>query len=158
MRAVIQRVSRSAVRVEGDVTGGTDGGLVILVGITHDDGPDDVRYIVEKAVNMRLFPKEGETGGFERSALEVAAGILLVSQFTLYASTRKGRRPSFTDAAPGEVSGPLFDEVVRAFEESGLEVGTGRFGEFMSVELVNEGPVTILLDSADRHTPRRQAG
>ena len=144
-------------RVGGNSTGETGRGLVILVGITHDDGPDDIRYIADKSLNMRLFPVEGEEHGFDRSALEVAAGILLVSQFTLHASTRKGRRPSFTAAAPADVSGPIFEQVVDRFRQSGLAVETGVFGAYMDVELVNDGPVTILLDSADRHTPRRQA-
>ncbi len=157
MRAVIQRVSHSTVRVDGEVTGAIEAGLVVMVGITHGDGPDDVRYIVEKTVNMRLFPTEGQQGGFERSALEVNAGILLISQFTLYASTRKGRRPSFTAAAPAEVSRPLFEKLFEGFRASGLHIGVGVFAAHMMVELVNDGPATILLDSADRHTPRRQA-
>ena len=150
MRAVIQRVSRSLVRVDGEATGTTEDGLVILVGITSDDGPEDISYIAEKSLNMRLFPAESQPDGFDRSALEVGAGILLVSQFTLYASTRKGRRPSFSAAAPAEVAEPMFEKVVEAFRKSGLGVGAGVFGDHMMVELVNDGPVTIWMDSKDK--------
>lgn len=158
MRAVIQRVVRSVVRVDGETTGSTGHGLVILIGITHEDGAEDISYIVEKTLNMRLFSAADHSGGFDRSALEVGAEVLLVSQFTLYASTRKGRRPSFTAAAPAGVAEPMFEKLVDTFRGSGLTVSTGVFGAHMLVELVNDGPVTILLDSADRHMPRRQAG
>lgn len=157
MRAVIQRVSRSSVSADGQVLGETGPGLVLLVGVTESDTQEDVQYIVEKTANMRLFPAEGESAGFDRSALEVRAGLLLVSQFTLYASTRKGRRPSFMAAASGDIAEPMFDSVVEAFRDRGLHVFTGAFGAQMSVEIVNDGPVTILLDSADRQTPRRSA-
>ncbi len=161
MRAVIQRVSRSSVSVDvdgdADITGSIERGLMVLLGVTHDDGQQDIDYIVDKTVNMRLFPHEGEEHGFERSVLEIKGSVLLVSQFTLYASTRKGRRPSFTAAAPGEVSGPMFDRVVQAFQDRGVRAETGVFGAYMQVELVNDGPVTILLDSEERNTPRRAA-
>jgi D-tyrosyl-tRNA(Tyr) deacylase len=130
---------------------------MILVGVTHDDTQEDIDYIAEKSVNMRLFPNPGDESGFDRSILEVGGSALLVSQFTLYASTRKGRRPSFTGAAPGDVSEPIFDRVVAAFRERGVEVTTGVFGAYMHVDLINDGPVTILLDSDDRKTPRKQA-
>ena len=130
---------------------------MILLGVTHTDGAEDIKYIAEKSVNMRLFPKPGDAHGFDRSVLDVGGSILLVSQFTLYASTRKGRRPSFTAAAPGEVSEPLFEQTVEAFHNLGLKVSTGVFGAYMHVELVNDGPVTILLDSDDRNTPRKKA-
>jgi len=157
MRAVIQRVTRSSVTVDDQITGSTKLGLMILIGVTHDDEQDDIDYIAEKSVNMRLFPKEGDESGFDRSLLEVDGSALLVSQFTLYASTRKGRRPSFTGAAPGEVSEPIFDRTVAAFQDRGVEVTTGVFSAYMHVDLVNDGPVTILLDSDDRKTPRKQA-
>ena len=157
MRAVIQRVTRSSVTVDDEVTGSTELGLMILVGVTHDDTQEDIDYIAEKSVNMRLFPNPGDESGFDRSILEVGGSALLVSQFTLYASTRKGRRPSFTGAAPGDVSEPIFDRVVAAFRERGVEVTTGVFGAYMHVDLINDGPVTILLDSDDRKTPRKQA-
>lgn len=130
---------------------------MLLLGITHDDEQKDIDYVVEKTVNMRLFPKDGEEHGFERSVIEIEGSVLLVSQFTLYASTRKGRRPSFTAAAPGPVSEPLFARVLQAFLDSGIRAETGVFGAYMQVELVNDGPVTILLDSQERNTPRRSA-
>jgi D-tyrosyl-tRNA(Tyr) deacylase len=157
LRAVIQRVTRSSVTVVDEVTGSTELGLMILIGVTHDDAQEDIDYIAEKSVNMRLFPKETDESGFDRSILEVGGSALLVSQFTLYASTRKGRRPSFTEAAPGDVSEPIFDQTVAAFQERGVKVTTGVFGAYMHVDLINDGPVTILLDSDDRKTPRKQA-
>ena len=130
MRAVIQRVNRSSVNVDGNVIGEIGPGLCLLIGITHDDSDDDLEYIVEKTLNMRIFPPEApEPGdsGFDRSVLEIGGGILLISQFTLYASTRKGRRPGFTDAARPEMAGPMFDRVVETFRASGLKVETGEF-------------------------------
>lgn len=155
MRAVIQRVNRASVTVGNRVVGEVGRGLCVLIGITHDDSDDDLKYIVEKTLNMRIFPPEaagpGESG-FDRSVRDIGGALLLISQFTLYASTRKGRRPGFTDAARPEMAGPMFDRVVEAFSFSGLEVQTGEFGAFMDVEIENAGPVTIALDSADRHT------
>ncbi|MDP6666505.1 MAG: D-aminoacyl-tRNA deacylase [Dehalococcoidia bacterium] len=158
MRAVIQRVNRASVSVDDSVVGEIGGGLCLLIGITHEDCDDDLKYIVEKTLNMRIFPSESaEPGdsGFDRSVQEVGGGLLLVSQFTLYASTRKGRRPGFTDAARPEMASPMFDRVADAFRYSGLRVETGVFGASMNVQIENAGPVTIMLDSADRHTPRR---
>ena len=158
MRAVIQRVNRSSVTVENSVIGEIGRGLCLLIGITHDDSDDDLKYIVEKTLNMRIFPPDSPQpgdSGFDRSVLDVGGGILLISQFTLYASTRKGRRPGFTDAARPEMAGPMFDRVVEAFRFSGLQVETGEFGASMNVDIENAGPVTIVLDSADRNTPRR---
>ena len=158
MRAVIQRVNRASVSVDGNVIGEIGPGLCLLIGITHEDSDNDLKYIVEKTLNMRIFPPEAsEPGdsGFDRSVQDIGGGLLLVSQFTLYASTRKGRRPGFTDAARPEMAGPMFDRVVEAFRSSGLKVETGVFGALMNVEIENAGPVTIVLDSADRNTPRR---
>ncbi|MBT3943191.1 MAG: D-tyrosyl-tRNA(Tyr) deacylase [Chloroflexi bacterium] len=155
MRAVVQRVRNASVTVDGAVTGSAGTGLAILVGVTHDDGPEEVKYLRDKITNLRIFHGDEDDIGFERSALEVEADILLVSQFTLYASTRKGRRPGFTEAAPGPVSEPLFEQVVAAFKETGLRVETGVFGAKMMVELANDGPATFILDTADRNTPRR---
>ncbi len=160
MRAVIQRVTHAAVRVDSSTVAETGPGLAILVGIARDDDQADIDYLAEKTLNLRIFPPagpEGEDGGFDRSALEVKADILLVSQFTLYATTRKGRRPGFSDAAPADVSGPMFERVADAFRASGLRVETGIFGAYMLVALENAGPATIILDTADRRTPRRQA-
>ena len=155
MRAVVQRVRNASVTVDGAVTGSAGTGLAILVGVTHDDGPEEVKYLRDKITNLRIFHGDEDDIGFERSALEVEADILLVSQFTLYASTRKGRRPGFTEAAPGPGSEPLFEQVVAAFKETGLRVETGVFGAKMMVELANDGPATFILDTADRNTPRR---
>lgn len=126
------------------------------MGVSQNDTDEDIEYLANKTVNMRLFPDPSNAArGFELSATEVGADILLVSQFTLYASTRKGRRPGFTDAAPPDVAEPLFEKVVHAFRQTGLRVETGEFGASMSLELTNEGPVTIALDTADRSKPRR---
>ena len=154
---MIQRVSRSSVSVDDQQVGDTGVGLVVLVGITHDDTLEDAQFIAEKTINMRVFPPEGAGTGFERSLREAGGGVLLVSQFTLYASTRKGRRPSFTAAAPAPVSEPMFQRVVDAFRDHGVPVSTGVFGAHMVVDIVNDGPVTIMLDSADRLKPRRSA-
>ena len=156
MRAVIQRVNRASVSVADETTGSIERGLCLLIGITHDDTQDDLNYIVDKTLNMRIFPEESGDSGFDQSVQDVAGGILLVSQFTLYASTRKGRRPGFMDAARPEQAEPMFNELVDSIKlNSGLRVETGVFGASMKVEIENAGPVTIILDSEDRHTPRR---
>lgn len=155
MRAVIQRVNRASVTVDGTVTGEIERGLCLLIGITHEDTQDDLRYIVDKTLNMRIFPEESGNSGFDQSVQDIRGGLLLVSQFTLYASTRKGRRPGFTDAARPEMAEPMFEQVVEAFRFSGLRIETGVFGAMMNVEIENAGPVTINLDSAERNTPRR---
>lgn len=156
MRAVIQRVSSAAVRVGDRTTGSIGRGLLVLVGVSPADTDEDIAYLANKTVNMRLFPDpENAARGFELSASEIEADLLLVSQFTLYASTRKGRRPGFTEAAHPDIAAPLFDRVVDAFRQTGLKVETGEFGAMMSLELTNEGPVTIMLDTDDRSKPRR---
>lgn len=154
MRAVIQRVNHASVRVDGQTVGRIGRGLLILVGVTHADTDEDIAYLAEKCVNMRIFPAEGEDRGFEKSSLEIGGGILLISQFTLYATTRKGRRPGFADAAPAEFSEPVFNRVVEAFRKTGLTVEKGVFGAMMQVDLENAGPATIVLDTADRKRPR----
>ena len=126
------------------------------MGVSGNDTDGDIDFLANKTVNMRLFPDPTNAArGFELSASEIEADILLVSQFTLYASTRKGRRPGFTDAAPPDIAEPLFEKVVHAFRQTGLKVETGEFGAMMSLELTNEGPVTITLDTDDRSKPRR---
>ncbi|MDA1279071.1 MAG: D-aminoacyl-tRNA deacylase [Chloroflexi bacterium] len=155
MRAVIQRVNQASVSVEGIVTGEIGRGLCVLIGITHDDSDDDLNYIVEKILNLRIFPDEAGDSGFDQSVQDISGGILVISQFTLYASTRKGRRPGFVDAARPEEAGPTFERVVDSFKQSGLRVETGVFGASMSVMIENAGPVTIALDSVERNTPRR---
>lgn len=140
MRAVLQRVSRASVTVDGHVVGElTRPGLLALVGVTHDDGPEQVATMARKIADLRILRDE-------RSVLDDGAPVLVVSQFTLYADTRKGRRPSWNAAAPGPVAEPVVEQVVAALRARGVEVQTGRFGAHMDVELVNDGPVTILLD------------
>ncbi|MCL2090371.1 MAG: D-aminoacyl-tRNA deacylase [Micrococcales bacterium] len=142
MRAVVQRVTRAAVRVAGAVVGAVDGpGLVVLVGVTDGDGPTQVEYVARKVADLRILRDE-------RSAAEVGAPVLVISQFTLYGDVRKGRRPTWNAAAPGPVAQPLVEAVVEALRGHGLQVQTGVFGADMAVELVNDGPVTILLESA----------
>ncbi|GIG41057.1 D-aminoacyl-tRNA deacylase [Cellulomonas phragmiteti] len=137
----MQRVTRAAVRVEGEVVGAIDRpGLLALVGVTPGDGPEQVELVARKIAELRILRDE-------RSAVEVGAPVLVVSQFTLYADVRKGRRPTWNAAAPGAVAEPLVDAVVVALRARGLEVATGRFGADMAVELVNDGPVTILVAS-----------
>lgn len=140
MRAVLQRVTRASVSVEGEVVGAIDRpGLAALVGVTHDDGPEQVEAMARKISELRILRDE-------RSVLDDAAPVLVVSQFTLYADTRKGRRPSWNNAAPGPVAEPLVDAVVAALRARGVEVATGRFGAMMEVTLVNDGPVTLIVD------------
>lgn len=141
MRAVLQRVSRASVAVDGQVVGQIEGpGLLALVGVTHTDGEAEVRKLAEKTAHLRLL--EGE-----RSCLDAGAPVLAVSQFTLYGDAKKGRRPSWSAAAPGPVSEPLFDLYVATLRALGLHVETGVFGANMQVELTNDGPVTLILDS-----------
>ncbi|MCG7286617.1 D-aminoacyl-tRNA deacylase [Cellulomonas sp. ACRRI] len=142
MRAVVQRASRASVTVDGAVVGAFDGeGLVVLVGVTPGDGPDQVEYVARKIADLRVLRGE-------RSAAEAGAPVLVVSQFTLYGDARKGRRPTWNAAAPGPVAEPLVEAVVAALRARGLTVATGVFGADMAVELVNDGPVTLLLESA----------
>lgn len=140
MRTVLQRVSRASVTVDGEVVGAIDRpGLLALVGVTHDDGPEQVATTARKIAELRIL--DGE-----RSVSDEHAPVLVVSQFTLYADTRKGRRPSWNAAAPGPVAEPVVAAVVDALRERGIEVATGVFGAHMDVSLVNDGPVTIVLD------------
>ncbi len=152
MRALIQRVTSASVSIAGQETGRIGPGLMVLLGVKAGDTEDDARYLAEKTVNLRIFSTEGEK--FERSALEVRGELLVVSQFTLYASTRKGRRPDFTQAAPPEQAEALYRRAVELFKGTGLRVAEGRFRECMQVEIHNDGPVTIMLDSDERHLPR----
>ena len=153
MRALVQRVSRASVSIGTEVVGRIGPGLVVLLGISREDTEEEARHIVGKSVNLRIFADE--EGRFKSSALDTGAELLIVSQFTLYGDTRKGRRPSFVEAAPPEQAEDLFDRAVALFEETGLHVKTGRFQAHMLVSIDNDGPVTIMLDSADRERPRR---
>ena len=129
---------------------------MILVGVTHVDEQADINYLVNKTVNLRIFSAVDGTSGFDLSLMDVGGSVLLISQFTLFADTRKGRRPGFTASAPGDIASPIFDDVAKAFEDAGVGVQLGVFGAMMNVELVNEGPATFLLDSVDRHRSRRR--
>ena len=153
MRVVIQRVSRACVRVDGDIVGEVGHGALILAGVKDGDTDEDARYLAGKIAGLRIFAA-GEKH-FERSAAESGGAVLVVSQFTLYADTRKGRRPNFSLAArPGEAE-RLYNLLVSELRTQGLVVETGRFGAMMDVELVNEGPVTVIIDSEDRQRARR---
>jgi D-tyrosyl-tRNA(Tyr) deacylase len=145
MRAVLQRVSRAQVSADGRVTGEIGGGLVVLVAVGREDIPATATAMAEKIVNLRIF--NDDQGKMNRSLLETGGAILAVSQFTLYGDARGQRRPSFIQAAPPELGKSLYEAFVRAVEALGVRVQTGVFQAHMSVELVNEGPVTILLDS-----------
>src|SRR5688572_3676456 len=145
MRAVIQRVRRASVVIDGVTTAAIDAGLLLFVGVANQDGPADVDYIVTKARELRVFPDD--QGRMNRSVVDAGGAVLVVSQFTLHADCRKGRRPSLDAAAPGPLARALYEDVVRALRASGLPVSTGTFQAEMGVELVNDGPVTLLLDS-----------
>jgi D-tyrosyl-tRNA(Tyr) deacylase len=145
MRAVIQRVSRASVRVEGSVTGSVERGLLVLLGVARGDGPDDARALADKLAALRIF--EDRQGKMNLSVADVGGGLLVVSQFTLLGDARNGNRPGFTDAAPPEEASALYESVCGLLRAKGLPVATGVFRAHMEVELVNDGPVTILLDS-----------
>ena len=148
MRAVVQRVERVRVTVAGEVVGEQGPGVLALVGVARDDGAADAEELARKLVHLRLF--EDAAGRMNLSLLDTGGGLCVVSQFTLLADCRQGRRPSFGEAAPSETAEPLVDEVVRTARSLGVPVVTGRFGAAMSVELVNAGPVTLLLDTRKR--------
>ncbi|GAA2115895.1 D-aminoacyl-tRNA deacylase [Kocuria atrinae] len=147
---MLQTVSRASVTVDGSVTGEISGpGLLALVGVTHQDTAETAKKLAEKIATLRILPGE-------KSCADLSAPVLAVSQFTLYADVRKGRRPSWSAAAPGDVSEPLFDQFVASLRETGVAVETGVFGAHMEVELINDGPVTIIVDSDELDRPRRQ--
>jgi D-tyrosyl-tRNA(Tyr) deacylase len=154
MKVVIQRVGKASVSVDGDTIGEIGQGLVVLVGVAQGDTADDINYLVEKIVNLRIF--SDSEGKFNISLLDIKGELLLVSQFTLLASTRKGRRPGFTDAAPPEEADVLFNQFVERAGASGIKVATGKFQAHMLVEIHNDGPVTIVIDSRERHESRSQ--
>jgi D-aminoacyl-tRNA deacylase len=146
MRAVVQRVSRARVKVDGETTGEIGFGLLVLLGVGAGDTRTDADYLAEKTIGLRIFEDAG--GKMNLSVAEVGGAVLVVSQFTLYGDTRRGKRPSFDAAAPPEQARELYEYFVEKVRAAGLRSETGRFQETMQVELVNEGPVTILLDSA----------
>ena len=148
MKAHLQRVTYGSVSIDGEIVGEIEIGFVILLGVKHDDTPRDVSYLVEKVAAMRIF--SDTNGKFNDSLEDVKGSVLIVSQFTLYADTRKGRRPGFTESANPEVAIPLYEEFIETFRDKGITVETGRFGADMKVVIHNDGPVTILLDSEDK--------
>jgi D-aminoacyl-tRNA deacylase len=149
MRVVIQRVSEASVSVGGEYTGRIGRGLVLLLGIATADTKMDADYLVEKVIGLRIFPDDA--GRFDRSIQDVNGSILLVSQFTLYGDCRKGRRPSFSTAAGTDIALPLYEYFVEALQHKQVPVATGRFQATMAVQLVNDGPVTLILDSPTRN-------
>jgi len=148
MKALVQRVTRASVTVGDKMVGEIGEGLVVLLGVGKDDSEEDARYLADKVVNLRIF--SDEAGRFSLSALEKGGGVLVVSQFTLLADTRKGRRPSFTEAAPPDKARELYESFVGEVRSSGLKVETGIFQEHMVVDIRNDGPVTLLLESRNK--------
>ncbi|MEJ7578645.1 MAG: D-aminoacyl-tRNA deacylase [Pyrinomonadaceae bacterium] len=145
MRAVLQRVMRASVKVEGETVGAIESGLVVLLGVKDDDTEEDAEYLVEKIAGLRIF--DDDAGQMNRSVVDVGGALLVVSQFTLYGDVRRGRRPSWSEAAAPERAEPLYDAFVRMAREKIEKVETGSFRRMMQVELVNDGPVTMLIDS-----------
>lgn len=153
MRALVQRVAEASVEIDADEVGSIGPGLLVLLGVSADDEETDAEYLVHKIVNLRIFADD--TNRFNRSVVDVRGEVLVVSQFTLYADTRRGRRPDFTRAAPPDLAERLYEHTVSLLRETGLTVATGRFQAYMQVKSQNDGPVTIMLDSADRQRSRR---
>lgn len=149
MRVIIQRSLNSKVKVDGEIIGEIDRGVVLLVGVTHEDTQDDVAYLSRKVANMRLF--EDEESKVNLSLSDVGGEILSISQFTLYGNTKKGNRPSFTNAAKADLADQLYEKFNQALREYGYKVETGQFGANMELKITNDGPVTILLDSKNRN-------
>lgn len=144
MRALVQRVSEARVRVDGEIIGEIGSGVLALIGVTHDDTPEQASKLADKIANLRIFTDDEDK--MNLSVLDTAGSVLAVSQFTLYGDTRKGRRPAYVDAARPEVAEPLCDAVIAALREHGLSVETGRFRADMKVELINDGPVTLSIE------------
>ncbi|WFD09254.1 D-aminoacyl-tRNA deacylase [Tepidibacter hydrothermalis] len=145
MRAVVQRVSNSSVTVDQNVVGKIDKGIMVLLGVNDEDKSKDVEYLVDKIVNLRIFEDENEK--MNLSLLDIKGDLLVVSQFTLYGDCRKGRRPNFTDAAKPDIAIPLYEEFIDKAKKYGIKVETGKFGAHMNVDIMNDGPVTLLIDS-----------
>ena len=145
MRAVIQRVTEASVKIDGEIVGEIGQGFLVLIGVEEGDGENDFKYIATKIPNLRIF--EDENGKMNRSLMDVGGQILAVSQFTLLGDARSSRRPSFIMAARPETANPMYERLVAAWREQGIHVETGRFGADMKVSLVNDGPVTLMMDS-----------
>lgn len=153
MRAIIQRVTQASVEVEDQIVGSIGAGLLVLLGVGHGDGPAEADLLAKKTAQLRIFPDD--EGRFDRSLIDIGGAVLVISQFTLYADTRKGRRPSFTDAATPDLAAPLVARYAAAVRAMGVQVESGIFGSHMRVSLINDGPVTISLDSALLSQPQR---
>lgn len=145
MRVVVQRVKRASVTVDGETVGEIGAGLLVLLGVTDTDGERDVAFLVDKLANLRIFPDDEDK--MNRSVMDVGGSVLVVSQFTLYGDCRKGRRPSFINAARPEIAIPLYELFIEKMRGLGVATKTGRFGAMMDVALVNDGPVTLIIDS-----------
>ena len=152
MKALVQRVSYASVTVGGEKVGEIGRGLVIFLGVATGDTEEDAQYLMQKVINLRIFSDDADK--FNLTAADIGGSLMLVSQFTLLADTRRGRRPSFTGAAPPEEAARLFNYCVDLARSSGLNIATGRFQQYMQVEIHNDGPVTIMIDSQDRLRPR----
>lgn len=148
MRALIQRVCRASVCVDKQIVGQIDKGLLILLGISHDDGPQDLQYVTEKCANLRIF--EDDQGKMNLSLLDIEGQALVVSQFTLYGDTDKGRRPGFSRAARPEIAENIYEEFVQKFRDLNIDTHTGIFGAYMQVEIHNDGPVTLMVESENK--------
>lgn len=149
MRLVIQRVKHASVEIENKIKGRINNGLLILLGITHDDNEEDINWLSQKLVNLRIF--NDENGVMNKSVLDIKGNILLISQFTLYAQTQKGNRPSYINAAKPDLAIPLYEKMIEKIQNDlGTEIQTGVFGADMKVELLNDGPVTIIMDSKNK--------
>jgi D-tyrosyl-tRNA(Tyr) deacylase len=144
MRVVLQRVSSASVRVDGNVIGDIGPGLVLLIGIHRNDTDEDMHYVMDKCVHLRIF--SDETGKMNHSVLDMGGELLVVSQFTLYGDTRKGRKPGFDQAGRPDMAAPLYERAVARLRDHGLQVATGRFGANMQVDLINDGPVTLIIE------------
>ncbi len=145
MRAVVQRVSRASVVIDGEMVGSIGVGLVVLLGITHDDTAENAQWLAEKIAGLRIF--NDADGKMNRDLMDVSGAMMIVSQFTLYGDCRKGKRPSFIEAAPPPIAIPLYETFINGVKALGIPAATGRFGAHMKVELVNDGPVTLIVDS-----------
>ncbi len=148
MRSVVQRVSRASVTIHGEETGKIKKGLVVFLGLHGDDGEKEIQWMTDKILNLRIF--EDDQGKMNNSLFDIKGEVLIVSQFTLYGDCRKGRRPGYSQAARPEKAEPLYEKFIECVRESGITAATGQFQEMMAVDLVNDGPVTLLLDSAKK--------
>ncbi|MBP6459789.1 MAG: D-tyrosyl-tRNA(Tyr) deacylase [Crocinitomicaceae bacterium] len=148
MRVVIQRVTEAAVSINEEISGKINKGLLILVGIGQDDHTEDIQWLTQKITNLRIF--SDYDGKMNLSILDIKGEILLVSQFTLYASTKKGNRPSFIQSAPPTIAIPLYEQFIQSLKETGIAIQTGQFGADMKISLTNDGPVTIIIDSKNK--------